>query len=186
MKIQVTISILLLFAFIGCKQKNKREDIFKNVPIGHTVRFIDSIAYQIELNAGDNFTARPTLKKNEYYYDERNFRDSLGYLREYSVIERWDTGDVITNYFYYRDQLINATKRVFTQHVYQMSNYYFRKDSLFDSSVQGQLTSIRKDSILNRAYRYLDRMGDVGDKDFRKYFNKKSHPPNAIIDVIQQ
>lgn len=185
MKIQVTISILLLFVFIGCRQKKAREDIFKHVPIGKTVKFIDSIAYQIELNAGDNFTARPVLEKKEYYYDERNFRDSLGYLREYSAIERWDTGDVITNYFYYRDQLINVTKRAFTQHIYQMSNYYFRKDSLFDSSVQGQLTSLQKDTILNKAYRYLNIKGDVGDKEFRKYFNKKSHPPNAVIDFVQ-
>jgi hypothetical protein len=176
------LSFFFLILFICCKQKDE-EDIFINVPVTNTVQFIDSIRHQIRLDAGNNFTARPILKESEYYYDERNFRDSLGNLREYSVIERMDTGDIITDYYYYRNQLITVSKRIFTLHVSQMSNYYFKKDALFDSYVGGPLTLVSTDTLLSRGYRYLSIKGDVGDKEYRKYFRKKSYPPNSMIDI---
>ena len=186
MKITAILSFALLSATLSCKQREKHEDIFKNVPIINTKFFIDSIAHEIELYAGANFTARPTLNKNEYYYDERNFRDSFGNLREYSIIERWDTGDVFTNYYYYyKNQLIDVSKIVFTSHIIQRATYYFRNDSLFGSYIGGRLTFIPKDTLLNKSYRYLSIKGEVGDTSFRKYFRKKSYPPNSQITLVK-
>ena len=126
-----------------------------------------------------------SLKNNEYYYDERNFRDSLGNLKEYSIIERWDTGDVFTNYYYYKSKLIDVSRKIFTSHIHQMSNYYFRNDSLFDSYIKGQLVQIPVHTLLNRGYRYLSYKGDIGDTSFRKYFGKKSYPPNSVITLVE-
>jgi hypothetical protein len=185
MKNLVVISFLSLVVFIGCEQKESQEDIFKNVPMTSTIRFIDSIQHKIRLDAGNNFTARPVLKEKEFYYDERNFRDSLGNLREYSIIERWDTGDVFTNYFYYQNQLINVSKSIFTLHVSQTSNYYFRKDALFGRYVEGPLTLMSTDTLLRRGYSYLSIKGDVGDTAYRKYFGKNSNPPSSMVDLVQ-
>ena len=177
-------SFLLLLMFISCKQKHP-DDIFKNIPSANTIEFIDSIEHQIRLDAGNNFTAFPTLKEGEYYYDERNFRDSLGDLREYSVIERKDTGDVITNYFYYRNRLITVSKKNVTLHVSQFADYYFKNDTLFDIYFEGPLCLMSVDTLLSRGYRYLSIKGDVGDKEYRKYFGKKSYPPNSMVELVQ-
>jgi hypothetical protein len=185
MKILTILPFCLFAIIISCKQRQKHQDIFKDVPIADTQKFIDSIEYKTRLDAGPNFTARPSLNKNEYYHDERNFRDSFGNLREYSIIERWDTGDVFTNYFYYKNQLIDVSKRISTSHIYQMSNYYFRNDSFFCHYTEGRLALMQKDTLLIRGYQYLSIKGDVGDTSFRKYFGKKSYPPNSMISVIE-
>jgi hypothetical protein len=184
MKKLLGISFSFLFLFISCKLKNQ-EHIFKNSPSAKTIKLIDSIQHQIQLDAGNNFTARPTLKAGEYYYDERNFRDSFGNLRAYSVIERRDTGDVITNYYYYHNQLISVSKSVVTLHVHQFANYYFNNDILFGRYVDGPLSLMLTDTLLSRGYRYLSIKGDVGDKEYRKYFGKKSYPPNSMVELVQ-
>jgi hypothetical protein len=185
MKILTILSFFLFALIIGCKQKQKQQDIFEGIPIADTGKFIDSIEYKTRLDAGSNFTARPSLKKNEYYYDERNFRDSLGNLKEYSIIERWDTGDIFTNYFYYKNHLINVSKTISTAHINQMSIYYFRNDSFFGRYIDGRLALMQKDTLLSKGYQYLSIKGDVGDTSFRKYFGKKSYPPNSMISIIK-
>ena len=177
--------VLLLIIFTSCKHNKGKEDIFKYVPKEMTKAFIDSIQSVIEIDAGNNFTARPVLKANEFYYDERNYRDSNGDLREYSVIQRWDTGDVITNYFYLENQLIFASKKIFTKNLQEKSSYWFRNDTLYHSNIGGQLTAMSKDSILLKGNKYLSLSGDIGDKSYRKYFGKKKYPPNSVIEIIQ-
>lgn len=172
-------SLILLITFIGCIQQESQEDIFKNVPKKKTIPFIDSIIHKIRLDAGMNFTARP---ENQLYYDERNFRDSLGNLREYSIIQCWDTGEVVTNFYYENNQLINVTKKTFTTNVIERCYYYFRNDTLI--YVYGTTPLLSTDTILSRAYRYLSYKEDIGDTAYRKYFKEKSHPPNSILELI--
>src|ERR1700749_745298 len=97
--------VLLVFisVFISCNHKRNKEDIFQNVPIANTKIFIDSLAGKIWLDAGQGFTGRPTLKKNEHYYDERNFRDSEGNVEIYSIIDcPNDTIQKLNSYYYYK------------------------------------------------------------------------------------
>jgi len=180
--IGMLLSFLLLFG--TCKTKNKEQNNQQAI-LTNKIKIINSIQHKIQLAAGNNFTARPTLNAGEYYYDERNFRDSFGRLKEYVVIERRDTGDVLTNYYYKDSQLIKVTKSVVTLNVNQFANYYFDNYSLIHSHVGGSLSLISTDTLLSRGYRYLSIKGDVGDKEYRKYFGKKTYPPNSIVEIIE-
>jgi hypothetical protein len=181
---------ILLSVFISCRQKENQEDIFKNIPIEYTKNYIDSIAHKIKMDAGANFTARPTLKRNEYYYDERNFRDTIGNLKEYSIMESLgDTSDNFTNYYFCKNQLILVLQVHYffyeKKPVYVYSKYYFRENKLYNDTVQLPLPVISADTLLNKGSKYLSYKGDVGDKGFRKYFGKKSHPPNSNLLLVQ-
>ena len=177
--------IFYLILLVSCSQDNSKADLFDSIPVEKTIHFIDSVRYSIELAAGNNFTARPELNPNQYYYDERNFFDSTKTLREYSVIERWDTGDIITNYYYCQNNLIDVSKRIKTAHLHLRSNYYIRKDVLFDIHEEARLTEMTRDTILARGYRNLSTKVQVGDTSYRKYFGRKDYPPNSLIDLIK-
>jgi hypothetical protein len=176
-------AIFLLVLFAGCSQTETKTDIFASIPIEKTKHFIDSVQHNIRLAAGNNFTALPQLKPNQHYYDERNFFDSTNHLRLYSVLERWDTGDIVTNYYYYKTALINVSNRISTVHLMQRSNYYFRNDHLFDSQEDGPLTRMATDTLLSRGYRYFSIKRLIGDTTYRKYFGIQTYPPNSIIEL---
>jgi hypothetical protein len=185
MKVLKILSILLSSLIIGCSQSEPKANIFSSVPVAKTKYFIDSLRYTNQLAAGNNFTARPVLKPNQYYYDERNFFDSSNNLRIYSVIERWDTGDIFTNYYYYQNTLIDVSKRISMAHSHYRSNYYIRNDTLFDSYEEGPLTQIATDTLLIRGYRYLANKEIVGDTSYRKYFGQSTYPPSSMVDLVK-
>jgi hypothetical protein len=187
MKIVAKVYLVLLSVMIGCNQREEHEDIFKGVPIANTILFIDSIEHKIRLDAGQNFTGYPTPKKNEYYYDERNFHDSLGDFLEYSIIEcLGDTIHIHTNYYYYKNQLISVDKHVIGIDQGWTARYFFKNNKLIFKRTTGKTeTSIPVDTLLNRGKRYLLIKGNVGDTAFKKYFGKEVGPPNSTLELVE-
>ncbi len=176
------LSFAFLYGFIGCKQK---EDIFMNIPIANTQNFIDSINHKVWLEAGNNFTAHPTLQKDGYYYDERNLFDSIGNLEEYSIIQcLGDTVDFDTNYHYYKNQLISVNVRYIEKNKFAITKYFFRNRRLVETECRTKYKyNVPGDTLINRAERYLAIKREVGDPQFRKYFGRESHPPNSTMHL---
>jgi len=165
--LRVTAAFFLL-TFSGCMQKDKKDNIFKNIPIQQTKKYITDIYSKIWEEAGIEFTGRPSPQKDSSYYDERNYRDSLGNLAEYSIIEILsDTAEHFTNYYFYKGHLLFVeVHKISNKRFLGNSRYYFRDGKLFESETEG-LPLISADTLINNSKLYLSYKGDKGDKRYR-------------------